>query len=96
MFLGHLIEWWIRPEYLWVRTFTFFIFDPIGASGFLFISGVSITLSYRNRLYRVEEIKDLSYSRVKISYFIRAFFVLLIAIIYNTAIAITIINVAIV
>ena len=90
MFLGHLIEWWIRPEYLWVRTFTFFIFDPIGAAGFLFISGVSITLSYRNRLYRVEEIKDLSYSRIKMSYFLRALFLLTIAIIYNTAIAITI------
>ena len=89
MFLGHLIEWWIREEYLWVRTFTFFIFDPIGASGFLFISGVSITLSYRNRLNRVEEIKDLSYSRVKMSYFLRAFFLLAIAIIYNTAIALS-------
>jgi len=89
MFLGHLIEWWIKPEYLWLRTFTFFIFDPIGASGFLFISGVSITLSYRNRLSKVEEVKDLSYSRVRMSYFIRAFFLLLIAIIYNTAIALT-------
>ena len=90
MFLGHLIEWWIRPEYLWVRNFTFYLFDPIGAAGFLFISGVSITLSYRNRLYRVEEIKDLNYSRIKMSYFLRAFFLLTIAIIYNTAIAITI------
>ena len=89
MFLGHLIEWWIRPEFLWLRKFTFFIFDPIGASGFLFISGISITLSYRNRLYRVEEIKDLSYSRIKMSYFLRAFFLLTIAMIYNIAIALT-------
>ena len=90
MFLGHLIEWWIKPEYIWLRTFTFFIFDPIGASGFLFISGVSITLSYRNRLSRVEEVKDLSYSRIKMSYYLRAFFLLAIAIIYNIAIAFTI------
>jgi len=90
MFLGHLIEWWIKPEYIWLRTFTFFIFDPIGASGFLFISGVSITLSYRNRLSRAEEVKDLSYSRIKMSYFLRAFFLLAIAIIYNIAIAFTI------
>jgi len=89
MFLGHLIEWWIRPEFLWLRKFTFFIFDPIGASGFLFISGISITLSYRNRLYRFEEIKDLSYSRIKMSYFLRAFFLLIIAMLYNTAIALT-------
>ncbi len=87
MFLGHLIEWWIREEYLWVRTFTFYLFDPIGAAGFL--SGVSITLSYRNRLSKVEEGKDISYSRIKISYFLRAFFLLIIAMIYNTAIALT-------
>jgi len=89
MFLGHLIEWWIREEFLWVRTFTFYLFDPIGAAGFLLISGVSITLSYRNRLSKVEEGKDQSYSRIKISYFLRAFFLLIIAIIYNTAIALT-------
>ena len=89
MFLGHLIEWWIIDDFLWVRTLTFYLFDPIGAAGFLFISGVSITLSYRNRLSKVEEGKDLSYSRVKMSYFLRAFFLLIIAIIYNTAIALT-------
>ena len=89
MFLGHLIEWWIRSEYLWLRTFTFFIFDPIGASGFLFISGVSITLSYRNRLSKVEGVKDQSYSRIKTSYFLRALFLLIIAMVYNTAIALT-------
>ncbi|MBY9014139.1 MAG: hypothetical protein KGD68_00465 [Candidatus Lokiarchaeota archaeon] len=89
MFLGHLIEWWIKPEYLWVRTFTFYIFDPIGAGGFLFISGVSITLSYRNRLSRVKESNELNYSRIKTSYFLRAFFLLIIAMIYNTAIALT-------
>ena len=90
MFLGHLIDWWIKPEYLWVRTLTFYIFDPVGASGFLFISGVSITLSYRNRLYKVEEYKNISDSRIKVHYFLRAFFVLVIAIIYNTAIALSI------
>jgi len=89
MFLGHLIEWWISTEYLWLRTFTFYIFDPIGAGGFLFISGVSITLSYRKRLIKVEEYKNISYSRIKTSYFLRAFFLLIIAMIYNTAIALT-------
>ena len=90
MFLGHLIEWWIRSEYLWLRTFTFFIFDPIGASGFLFISGVSITLSYRKRLSRAEGIESLNYSKIRMSYFLRAFLLFIIAMVYNTAIAFTI------
>jgi len=54
MFLGHLIGWWIKPEFIWLESLAFSIFDPIGASGFLFISGVSMALSYRNRMYRVE------------------------------------------
>ena len=92
MFLGHLIEWWIKQELDWLESLTFSIFDPIGASGFLFISGVSMALSYRNRMYKVDVLKELSYSRVKCSYYLRASFLLIIAIIYNLAIAITINN----
>ncbi len=92
MFLGHLIEWWIKEEFFWLKSLSFSVFDPIGASGFLFISGVSIALSYRNRIYRVEILKEMSYSRVKASYYLRAFFLLIIAIIYNLAIAFTINN----
>jgi len=92
MFLGHLIDWWIKEEFLWLESLTFSIFDPIGASGFLFISGVSITLSYRNRLFKVNVLKEISYFRVKLSYYIRASFLLIIAIIYNLAIALAIPN----
>ena len=90
MFLGHLIDWWIKPEFSWLESLTFSVFDPIGASGFLFISGVSIALSYRNRMYRVDVLKELSYSRVKLSYYLRASFLLVIAIIFNLAIALSI------
>ncbi|MFX0075439.1 MAG: acyltransferase family protein, partial [Candidatus Hermodarchaeota archaeon] len=92
MFLAHLIDWWIMEDFYWLKDLTFKIFDPIGASGFLFISGVSVMLSYRNRMYRIEVLKEISYYRVRLSYYIRAFFLLLIAIIYNTAIALTINN----
>ncbi len=90
MFLGHLIGWWIQPGFIWLESLAFSIFDPIGASGFLFISGVSMALSYRNRMSRVEVPGDLTYSRVKISYYLRASLLLLISLIYNLAIALTI------
>ena len=64
------------------------IFDPLGASGLLFISGVSITLSYRNRLSKINTSKDYTSRRVRNSYFIRAFIILVIALIYNSLIAI--------
>jgi len=90
MFLGHLLEWWIRPEYAYVNNFTHVILDSVGASGFLFISGVSIALSYQNRIYKVEVLKELTKSRVRNSYLLRALFLLIIAIFYNLSIALAI------
>jgi len=86
MFLTHLIDWWFGGGD-WLQSVTVSIIDPIGASAFLFISGVSVALSYRNRMYGVEVLKDISYTRVKLSYYLRASFLLIIAIIYNLAIA---------
>ncbi|MHA1669655.1 MAG: heparan-alpha-glucosaminide N-acetyltransferase domain-containing protein [Promethearchaeota archaeon] len=90
MFLGHLLEWWIRPEYASINNFTHVILDSVGASGFLFISGVSIAISYRNRIYKVEVLKELTMTRVRNSYIIRALFLLIIAIFYNLSIALAI------
>jgi hypothetical protein len=64
------------------------IFDPIGASGLLFISGVSITLSYRNRLTKINTSEDYTSQTVRNSYLIRALLIFIIALIYNTLIAI--------
>ena len=90
MFLGHLLEWWIRPEYAYVTNFAHVILDSVGASGFIFISGVSIALSYQNRIYKIEVLKEFTKSRVRNSYLLRALFLLFIALIYNLSIALTI------
>lgn len=90
MFLYHIQSWWIRDTDLWFTDVMYSSYAILGTTGFLFISGVSIALSYRNRMYRVEVLKDISYTRVKLSYYIRASFILIIAIIYNLAIAIAI------
>ncbi len=88
MVLAHLIDWWLKTEYSWLHTVVIMIIDPIGASGFLFISGVSITISHRRRLNEVKESKEFNYRMVKNSYFLRAFFIFIIAIIYNIPTAI--------
>lgn len=83
MIIGHLVDWWTSPEDYWVFTLLTKIFEPIGASGFLFISGVSITLSYRNRLLRIKNQEDYNYRMVRYTYFFRALFIFIVAIIYN-------------
>ncbi len=64
------------------------IFEPIGAAGFLFISGISIALSYRKRLVKVRISDDYNYRMNRNSYFFRALFIFIIAIIYNSTLAI--------
>ena len=88
MVLGHLINWWLKTEYSWLYSIATMIIDPIGASGFLFISGVSIAISHRGRLNRVKESEDYSYRMVRNSYLFRALFIFITAIIYNVPIAI--------
>ena len=71
MILNHLIDWWLKSEFDWLYTITIMVIDPIGASGFLFISGVSIALSYRKRLNKVQESKDYNFRMVRNSYLFR-------------------------
>ncbi len=88
MVLTHLIDWWLISAYNWLHSATIMILDPIGASGFLFISGVSISLSYRRRLMRVNDSKDYNRKTMRNSYLLRALLVFFIAIMYNSFIAI--------
>jgi hypothetical protein len=83
MIVGHLVDWWTKTEYYWIFSMLTKIFEPIGAAGFIFISGISITLSYRTRLGRIKTQKDYNYRMLRNSYFLRAIFIFMIAIIYN-------------
>ena len=58
--LTHLIDWWLKSEYIWFHRITVMIFDSFGASGLLFISGLSIALSYRNKMNKVNNSEDYS------------------------------------
>ena len=84
MYLGHLLEWWIKPEYLFINTIAHQTLDSVGASGFLLISGLSMALSYRRKSSQ----KDSNPNQIKNQYFLRAFFLLIIAILYNVPVAI--------
>ncbi|MFX1549315.1 MAG: heparan-alpha-glucosaminide N-acetyltransferase domain-containing protein [Promethearchaeota archaeon] len=92
MILAHLSGWWIRQEDFWVAILINVILDPIGASGFLFIAGVSIMLSYRKKLNKAKDSEHYSKKMIRNEYFLRAFFILIVALTYNLSIAITLNN----
>lgn len=89
MILAHLSGWWIRQEDFWIAIRINVILDPIGASGFLFIAGVSIMLSHRKKLNRTKDSHQYSRRMIRNEYLLRAFFIFIIALIYNLSIAIT-------
>ncbi|MFX1395228.1 MAG: heparan-alpha-glucosaminide N-acetyltransferase domain-containing protein [Promethearchaeota archaeon] len=87
MIVGHLLHWWLTPADHWLYDLLKSIIGPLGASGFLFISGVSAELSYKKRRTQSKE-TDMKFLRN--IYLFRALLLLIIAFIYNMAIAIVI------
>ncbi|MFX1259779.1 MAG: heparan-alpha-glucosaminide N-acetyltransferase domain-containing protein [Promethearchaeota archaeon] len=88
MFLAHLMIWWLQKEDLWLYRATFAICDVLGSSAFLFVAGLSTVISYRNRLIKVKILADYNKKMVKKEYMFRALFILILALIYNTVVAI--------
>jgi len=87
MFLAHLMHWWLTLEDFWFYDAVFSILDVMGAGAFLFISGVSTALSYRNRIVNIENSEIKSRKKIRNEYLFRASLLLLLALIYNVPIA---------
>ncbi|MFX1586833.1 MAG: heparan-alpha-glucosaminide N-acetyltransferase domain-containing protein [Promethearchaeota archaeon] len=79
----HLSDWWLVFEAYWLNNILHFIFEPIGATGFLFISGVSTALSYKSNQLKLKDSNELNWKTIKSIYFFRAFIILMIALLYN-------------
>jgi len=87
MVLGHLLDWWVRSEDRWFVYMLFAFLGPIAATGFMFISGFSTILSYKRKVTNIEDSNGLIMRKVKNIYIIRASLLLIVALLYNSAIA---------
>ena len=83
MVFGHFLLFWLRPEDAWLQFWLWAIFKPLGASGFLFVSGISASLSFRNYQNTVKDSDTVSMTTVRNVYLLRAIFILIIAFIFN-------------
>jgi hypothetical protein len=88
MIANHLIAWWLNTDYMWIHKLAIMIIDPIGVSGFLFISGVSIGISYRRRLRKEKISEDYNYRMIRTSHLLRALLLFIVAISYNVPITV--------
>ena len=83
MIYGHMIDWWLRPEDDWLRQWLFAFLESVGATGFLFISGVSAALAFRSNKLKLQNLNLYNPSIARNVYFLRAFLILLIGFLYN-------------
>ncbi len=78
-----MLQFWIRPEDFWLKFWLYAFLAPIGATGFLFISGVSSTLAYKSNL----QTRKVSMRTMRNIYLLRASFILIIALFFNFGVA---------
>lgn len=88
MVFGHMLSWWIVSQDRWLTSALHSIFGDIVAIGFLFISGLSAVIFFRNRLTKIEISIKYSVGQVKNEYMFRALLILIIALLYNIVISI--------
>jgi uncharacterized membrane protein len=90
--LLHMIEWWVLPEDDWLFDIMVGIVGEVGASGFLFVAGLSGIMLFRNRLNKAVNSDDYSVNQVKNEYLFRALIILIISLIFNSIVAIGTLN----
>jgi len=86
MVLGHLLDWWMGTD-RWVVFYFFSFLATVAATGFLFISGFSAAIAYKSRAKKAASSNDVSITQARNIYIIRALLLLVIALIYNTVVA---------
>lgn len=79
----HTLTWWLVLEDKWFILFTISLFDFLGASGFLFVTGIATSLSYNNRKIKAQTTEDYDDKMLRNEYLLRVFILLIIAFLFN-------------
>jgi len=87
MIVAHIFNWWLTEQSLWIYdVFAIFVLS-FGAVSFVFISGASATLSLKRRTMEIKKGDKFFHHLIRKVYFLRAFFLLMIALLYNLFVA---------
>ena len=72
MTIGHLVNWWVLRSDYWLYEIIWNFGAFIGGGGFLLVSGISASLSYKNRLEKLQLLQDSSERLIRNEYLIDA------------------------
>ena len=83
LFSEHILSWWLIEEERGILYIMLSIFDFIGAAGFLFVAGISTSISYNNRKIKAQTSEDYNEKMLRNEYLLRVFLIFIIAMSYN-------------
>jgi len=83
MTFGHMIYWWVSYADFWLYEVIWNYGASIGGGGFLLVSGMSASLSYRNRIRKAQISGDIRHNNIRNEYMLRALIIFFISIIWN-------------
>ena len=87
MTFGHMLNWWLlRSDFTSDFSLYNFLWNlgaPIGGAGFLLVSGLSASLSYRKQIYKSQISDDYTVRRARNEYLLRAFEIFIISTLWN-------------
>ncbi|MHA2087387.1 MAG: heparan-alpha-glucosaminide N-acetyltransferase domain-containing protein, partial [Promethearchaeota archaeon] len=88
MMVGHMIDWWTIPSEDWLFHAYVSLFSALGAAGFVFVSGISAMISYRNKVEIAKITEGYSTKTMRKEYLIRGFLIFGLGLLYNGIVAI--------
>ena len=83
MTFGHMIYWGVSYANFWLYEIIWNYGAPIGGGGFLLVSGMSASLSYRNRVNKAKISGDIRLKSIRNEYLLRALIIFLISLVWN-------------
>ena len=83
----HTCDWWLNPSSHWFFQVSYFFIDRTFGPGFLFVSGMSITLYVKKKFSKLNITKDFTKKVIRYEYYIRALIILAVALLYNSFVA---------
>ncbi len=88
----HLCEWWLRKEDIWFSNAILPILKLVFGPGFLLVAGISIALWYKKNFIKITKRYDFNYNILKNEYLFRATLILVVALGYNSFVALQFFN----
>jgi len=83
MTFGHMVNWWISQGDFWLYEIIWNFGAPVGGGGFLLVSGMSASLSYKRNQLKAQGSQDLNMKRARNVYMFRCMLIFLISLLWN-------------